>query len=203
MAVRCDRLAFMTYLPVRTRRLAAICVACALPVIFQVCQAPAFAQAESKRLLHVAVTDPLGRYVTGLLPEHFEVVENGVRRPLTGFADADSTMSLAIVSDTPVATVNLDHADALIQTKSLTEAVRQLLTTKSARKALVVVSTADVRSIPTGIQVVRADPDGVVKTVIELRNQYQLEVESWSGSAAVEVLLKQPRGLPLLRPILK
>jgi hypothetical protein len=44
-------------------------------------------QAPTKRLLHVTVADPLGRFVTGVERTNFGILENGVRRPITDFTE--------------------------------------------------------------------------------------------------------------------
>jgi Ca-activated chloride channel family protein len=90
------------------------------------------------RVVHVSVTDPLNRFVTGLDRENFKIVENGIRRPITGFSNVDSPISLAIVSDVPLAGVSeLNRAqDELIQTQSLSAALRQLAASKNLRKAI-------------------------------------------------------------------
>jgi hypothetical protein len=53
--------------------------------------AAAAAQAPSTRHIEVAVTEPSGRFVTGLEREDFEIFENGVRRAITRFVAARST----------------------------------------------------------------------------------------------------------------
>jgi hypothetical protein len=75
----------------------------------------------------VSVTDPLNRFVTGLDGESFEVVENGTPRPITGFSDAWSPISIAIVSDEPLPlpdNIQSDPQVELIQTQSLPEHVQ-------------------------------------------------------------------------------
>jgi hypothetical protein len=93
--------------------------------------------------------------------------------------------------------------DELIQTQSVSDAIRQLSTSKNARKTLVVTTGAETLAVPAGIQVVQSNHANLPKWVVELRNQYLLQFESSNASAAVEVVLKQPRGLPPLRPHLK
>src|SRR2546429_7701831 len=96
------------------------------------------AQTPSTRSVHVSVTDPRGRFVTGLERQQFEVVENGIRRAITGFS-TDAPISLAIVSDTPISVQGLNReTDVLIQTRSLQEALRQLAASGNSRKALIV-----------------------------------------------------------------
>jgi hypothetical protein len=90
--------------------------------------------------------------------------------------------------------------DELIQTPSLSNALRQLSASKNSRKALVVTTTTDTQAIPGGIQTLQINRANLLKAVVELRNQYRLEFESSSPSASVEVVLKPPRGLPPLQP---
>ena len=184
----------------RKPRLSALLVGCTLPIVLNICALPLSAQLQSKRLVHVTVTDPLNRFVTGIEQERFQIVENGVHRPITDFSDVGSPISLAIVSETPVAVSSSDRPnDELIQTRSVSDALRQLSASKNSRKALIVTTGADTHAIPESIQVVQTNPDNLSKWVVELRNQYLLQFESSNTSAKVEVVLQQPRGLPPLR----
>jgi Ca-activated chloride channel family protein len=47
----------------------------------------------------VSVTDPLGRFVTGLSSDHFEVFDDKVKQHITHFSDEDVPVSLGIVYD--------------------------------------------------------------------------------------------------------
>jgi Ca-activated chloride channel family protein len=47
----------------------------------------------------VSVTDQLGRYVTGLKKENFEVFDNGVRQDISHFSDEDAPISLGFIYD--------------------------------------------------------------------------------------------------------
>jgi hypothetical protein len=165
-----------------------------------VCALPDAAQAPSDRMVQFTVTDPLNRFVTGLDRKIFEVIENGVRRPITGFEGVDSPMAVAIVSDSPLAEAsNLNRADdELIQARSVADALRQLSVAKNARKVMVVSNAFDTQAVPPGIQVMKLNPDLLIKGVVEAHNQYLLRFESGNTSAAVEVVLQQPRGFPPL-----
>lgn len=48
----------------------------------------------------VTVTDPMGRYVTGLDKENFKLFENGVEQELSAFSSEDAPMSVGVVFDT-------------------------------------------------------------------------------------------------------
>ncbi|HKG22635.1 MAG TPA: VWA domain-containing protein [Blastocatellia bacterium] len=49
--------------------------------------------------LTVTVTDPYGRFVTGLKKEHFDVFDDKVKQEIAHFTDDDSPVSLGIVYD--------------------------------------------------------------------------------------------------------
>ena len=55
------------------------------------------------------------------------------------------------------------------------------------------------QSIPGGIYAMRMEHGNVRRAAVELRNQYGLRFESAAPSAAVEVVVKAPRGLPILK----
>jgi hypothetical protein len=192
-------------LRLRTLRFAALASAvilsCTLPLVLTVGASRISAQGSSKRLVHVTVTDPYGRFVTGLAQEHFEVVEGGVRRAITDFSDVAAPIALAIVSQAslPAASTFNGPEDELIQTASLSDALRQLSASKNLRKVLVVTTATDTQAIPGGIEVLQTEPANLLKAMLELHNQYRLQFESSTSSAAVEVVLKPPVGLPLLR----
>ena len=89
----------------RTNRLAAFAAALLMGstfvVVLSVGASPASAQVASKRSVCLTVTDPEGRFVTGLERGHFEVTEDGVQREITGFSGADTPITIAIVSPPP------------------------------------------------------------------------------------------------------
>ena len=47
----------------------------------------------------ISVTDPYGRFVTGLGKDHFEVYDNKVKQEIAHFTDEDAPLSLGIVYD--------------------------------------------------------------------------------------------------------
>lgn len=51
-------------------------------------------------LVPVTVLDPLGRMVTGLGPENFQIFEDGVPQKIASFGSEDSPLSIGIVLDT-------------------------------------------------------------------------------------------------------
>jgi hypothetical protein len=157
-------------------------------------------QTQPVRVVRVTVTDPSNRFVTGIDRDNFQIVENGVARPITGFWDVDSPVTIAIVGETALPVRNSDRAgDELIQAKSVAEAVERLMLSRNPRKALVVTTGADTRGVSGDIQVVQASSENLAKWMIELRNQYVVQFASSAANARVEVVLQQPQGLPLLR----
>jgi hypothetical protein len=152
-------------------------------------------------LLHVSVTDPLHRFVTGLDRESFAVFQNGAPCAITDFSSADSPLTLAIISESPLPPIAnlMGPDDGLIESATLSGALRQLAASKNLRKAVILTAAADTSSVPADIQVVRAETGNVVKQVVELRNQYLLRFQSSTPTSRVEVILKQPIGLPALK----
>jgi hypothetical protein len=168
-------------------------------VVLTVGASRASAQGSSKRSACFTVTDPQGRFVTGLERQHFEVSENGVRREITEFAGAYSPITLAIVSQEPLPEIGkLGPARELIQTTSLSDALQQLAASTSSRKGLVAPAGTDYQAIPSGIPTVESDPANLAKAVMALRQQYCLDVEASTPSAPVEVVVHPLRGLPAL-----
>ena len=51
-------------------------------------------------LIPVAVTDPLGRFVTGLERENFKVIEDKIEQTISQFASEDAPLSVGLVFDT-------------------------------------------------------------------------------------------------------
>lgn len=143
-----------------------------------------------QRIVAFTVTDPLNRFVLGLDRDNFEIVAAGVRVPVTTFIEADSRIAIAVVSDRRV-------DGALIQAPSVAEALAQLAASPAPRKGLIIANGSDSAGIPAGVQVLRVDASVIEKAVVELRNQYVVQFES--ASANVDVVVKQPRGLPALR----
>jgi len=88
----------------------------------------------------------------------------------------------------------------MIHTRSVTDAVRQLAASPSARKVLLISTSIENVAVPQGIQVVRTDPAGLTRRIIEVRNQYVLQVEGVGPDSEIEIVVKQPRGLPILKP---
>jgi hypothetical protein len=160
----------------------------------------ASAQVSAKRSVDVSVTDPLHRFVTGLEPANFEVVENGARRAITAFSEAGSPISIAVVSLEPLPAIPaLGAQDEVLQAPSVADAVRRLAALKNSRKVIVFLAPTDTQSIPAGIQTVQTDPEMLPKWAIEFRNQYRIEFESSAPSASVEVVFKPNAGLPELK----
>jgi Ca-activated chloride channel homolog len=47
----------------------------------------------------ITVSDPYGRFVTGLTPEHFEIFDNNVKQEIAIFTDEDAPITLGIIYD--------------------------------------------------------------------------------------------------------
>jgi hypothetical protein len=156
-------------------------------------------QASSNRLIHVVVTEPANRLITGLARENFEIAENGSPRPITYF-DADSPVSIAIVGLAPsdIAGLKLPQ-DELILTPSLPDAIRELVASKNTRKALILTAAADTQGVPDSIQVLKADEGNLPRTMIEIHNEYLLGFSSSDPSSVVDVTLREVTALPPLK----
>ena len=133
---------------VRTVASVALIMVCAVEIIL-----PLSAQGVSSASpLHVTVRDTNNRFVVGLEQEDFRVLENGVERPITLFSAVDSAISIAIIDAAAMpADVNdppTSHAkDEVIETQSVSQAVRQLVASRNSRKAIVLAGAADTESV--------------------------------------------------------
>jgi len=157
------------------------------------------AQSPSNRVVHVTVTDPLGRFVTGLGMQDFSVVENGTAKPVVAVAESDCSAAIAIVSDSKFAErfAFCSPADELIQTQSVSTALRHLAASTNTRRALVLVTDHNIGApIPADIQVIETTPGNLAKAIAGLRNQYLIQFES--ASTDIEISVKSPDGLPPL-----
>jgi hypothetical protein len=156
-------------------------------------------QAPYNRLVHVIVTEPANRIVTGLAQENFEVIENGVVRPVT-FFDRDSRVSIALVGVSAAGVARLNRPeDDLIQAQSVADAVQQLAASKNIRKALIVVGAGATAAVPDGIEVLNSDETNLPRTVLEVYTEYVLGFSSSGRISTIEVTLKPPEGLPPLK----
>ena|SRR5690348_2387090 len=181
-----------------TDRSGAVTLTCSLAVLLTVGPVAAQQPSPTQSFIPVTVAEPHHRVVTGLDQESFVILENGSPRPVTYFSSVDAPIAVAIVSASPLPTGILKQADDLIQTSSVSDAVRQLNASQHQRKAIIVTAASGFRQIPAGIQVVQADPANVFRAVTELRNQYVLGFRRSDPAGLVEVKLNPLRGLPLL-----
>lgn len=158
------------------------------------------AQAPTNRIVRLTVTDPLGRMVTGLEQQHFEIMENGARRPITAFLGPDSPISIAIVSGAPAAFA-FNQSMELRQSPSIADALQHLTASTNPRRALIVTTgpETDTFAVPANIPVIHSSAANLAQAIAELRSQYLLQFDSANPSADVTVALQQPRGLPALR----
>ena len=150
----------------------------------------------------VTVTDPLHRFVTGLTLENFEVFEDGVARPVTFFSGTESPVSFAVVSESPspLAEKIGRKGDEVMQTSSLSDAVRQLMASKNRRKAIILVTAEGTQDVPADIQVLQANSESLLKVGVEYRSSYVLRFQPSVPAGRVEIVVKAPRGLPVLTP---
>ena len=119
--------------------------------------------------LAVTVTDPKGRFVTDLAEVDFEVLEEGVRQPLTIFTREDLPVSLAILIDT---SASMDTKLAQAQTaairfvKTLHPADEAQVVQFSRRAEVVQDFTSDKAQLEAAIRSTHASGDTALYTAI-------------------------------------
>ena len=153
-------------------------------------------QPSTTRTVFVSVTDPLNRFVTGLTRSHFGVTENGVARPISSFVGVDEPMRIVVVGSA-IPDVSLEGL-TVMRASSVAEAVRQLAAASTVRKGIVVLDNVDAPVLP-GILSVRSDPAMLLKTIVQLANQYEIRFSSSDGSGPVSVTVDGRRSLPELK----
>lgn len=82
---------------------------------------------------------------------------------------------------------------------TIAEAVARLSISNHLRKVLILVDGAGGDSIPGGILALSANASSLMKTVVEVRNQYVIGLFVAQPSGKFEVGVRQPRGLPQLK----
>ncbi|HYI93314.1 MAG TPA: M56 family metallopeptidase [Bryobacteraceae bacterium] len=154
------------------------------------------------RMLRWTVVDPLNRFVTGLRQEHIEVREKGQAKSIAYFEAPGIPTAVAVVSAAELTDLDsIPSIEALIQTKTIDDAVAKLRAAGAARKALIVVRGLDagsISTIPGGIAAMVVDASGVRRTIMEIANQYVGGYHS-DSSDEPELLVKPVAGLPVLR----
>lgn len=160
--------------------------------------------AQHDRVISVTVTDAQHRRTSGLQSELFEVLENGIPRPVTGFSGLDSPISLVVVSDRPLPSVRqilglTGDTDELIEVHSLSDAVRRLEAAIHLRRTIVLTRPSSLQAVPADIRVLQVDPGALPDIADELRTPYLIRFEAKNPDTHIEVLLKQPSSLPALR----
>ena len=123
------------------------------------------------------------------------MLENGSQRPITAFSSVDDPIAVAVVSDAPLSGLQTLHVPGeLIETRSLSDAVRQLVASGKPRQALIVTTAATApEELPADILVARTDANLAQKTVVEVCNQYSVGFTSRQPSANVELVVGQGR----------
>ena len=119
--------------------------------------------------LAVTVTDPKGRFITDLGEGDFEVLEEGVRQPLTIFTREDLPVSLAILIDTSASMdMKLGQAQsaAVRFVKTLHLADEAQVVQFSQRAEVVQDFTSDKAQLETAIRSTRASGDTALYTAI-------------------------------------
>ncbi|HEY4360775.1 MAG TPA: VWA domain-containing protein [Bryobacteraceae bacterium] len=87
----------------------------------------------------VAVTEPMGRYVTGLDKENFKLLENNVEQEVLSFSSEDAPMSVGVVFDT--------SGSMGPKIRRSQEAVRQFLKTANPEDEFFLVQFNDVAEL--------------------------------------------------------
>jgi hypothetical protein len=158
-------------------------------------------QPAGERTVPVTVTDRFNRFVAGLSRDQFEIVENGVVRRPTGFANPDAALCVAIVGEPGAASLKevLGAQDELIEAASLDEAIQRVAASDRRRKAVILTGGAQPGPAPAGIQLVRGESAGLKQLLIELKNQYLVQYEPADPKAPIEVRFQQSSVLPVLK----
>jgi hypothetical protein len=86
---------------------ALVFVSSILSIIVAVGSSTVLAQTATKRLVHVTVTEPLGRFVGGVERRNFGIVENGVGRPITDFTELRNEYLIEFETANPSAGVEV------------------------------------------------------------------------------------------------
>ena len=89
------------------------------------------------------------------------------------------------------------------RTPSVPDAIRDLVASNNARKALILTVDTATHEVPDGIQVLKTDENNLPKTMIEIHNDYLLEFLSSDPSSVVNVTLREVEHLPPLKLIKK
>jgi hypothetical protein len=160
------------------------------------------AQQPATRVVHVAVRDPMNRFVTGLDRSHFVVQENGVERSIVSIATPDDSVAVAIVAEQTTQVSGSGGGPAEVHlTRSVAEALRFLASSNAVRKALIITTAEVAQGVPDNIFVQRVAAEIAQKGVVEATCRYAVEFASADANTTPVVTLNQPRGLPALKPI--
>lgn len=160
-------------------------------------------QQPSTRVIHVAVTDPANRFVTGLDRFHFIVRENGVTRPVVSITRPDDSIAVVVVSeDIPPVSSSARGKGELSFARSVAEALRTLSASRATRKALIITNGDGTAEISGDVFVQRVAREVTQKAIIEARSRYAVTFASGDAAATPVVELNPPTSLPPLKPIL-
>lgn len=158
------------------------------------------AQQPATRFLHVAVTDPMNRFVTGLERNHFSVREGDAQRPVSFLATPDTSIALAVVADGDVRIGTADRGPIRVfVARSVAEALRLVTSDPSTRKALVITTDDPQDGVPANVFVQRVNRHLAEKAVIEAINRYVVGFASANTVSTATIELNQPTTLPTLK----
>jgi hypothetical protein len=142
------------------------------------------------QFLFVSARDSSNRFVTGLSQDDFEVTQQGMKRTITYFSDAESRLCVAAVGGADdLARLDIGSLDRpqdeVFKTLSVNAAVSWLASCNGSRKALVLAPVADdPRLLPSNVHLLRVSSGSLHKGVVEVASRYVIAFESSSTTEA-------------------
>jgi hypothetical protein len=158
------------------------------------------AQQPATRFVHVAVTDPMNRFVAGLNRTHFVVRENGVQRNIATIGTPKDSIAIAVVADGDL-NIATDQGMRFYTAKSVREALRMIADDAATRKALIVTTAEMYGGVPGNVFVQNVNRELIEKAVVEAVSRYVLGFTSADTATTAAVEINQPAGLPPLKAV--